>query len=119
MNEQQNHSDNRVEALFWAEILLPDQRIPATMIGLSSKSIELECSIALPIGTACEVCIQLVNRKNTDLPVACTGVVSAHTEDGLLFQIKNVNDAEGLENLKNIILFHASDPQQAMRELDP
>lgn len=113
-------NDTRVEALFWAEIIVPEQQqtIPADMIGLSSKSIELECSTRLAINTACKVCIQLVNRKNTDLPVVCDGHISAHTHNGIIFSIDHVDDSEGLENLNNIILFHANDPHQAVRELD-
>lgn len=113
-----NDSDNRVEALFWAEIFVSGSQIPATMIGLSSKSIELECNTNIPIGTECDICIQLVNRKNTDLPVICSGTISGHSEDGLIFEIHKVDDNEGLENLKNIILFHSSDPQQAVRDLE-
>lgn len=109
----------RVEALFWAEMHVGEQVIPTSMISLSMNSIELELEAQRPaVGTACSVCVQLHNRQNTDLPVVCTGHVSEHTKAGVLFKIESADDPEGLDNLRNIVLFHAHDPKRAAEDLE-
>ena len=108
----------RVEALFWAEMHVGEAVIATSMISLSMNSIELELEKQRPaVGTSCSVCVQLHNRQNTDIPVVCTGHISEHTDEGVLFSIESADDPEGLDNLRNIVLFHAHDPKRAAEDL--
>ena len=116
MNE--NGDKVRVEALFWAELILGDQVLATTMISLSMNTVELELESERPdIGTICSVRIQLHNRQNDELPVLCQGSISRHTDAGIIFRIESADDPTGLDNLRNIVLFHAHDPKRAAEDL--
>ena len=112
------NDSEHVEAPFWAELLIDNQVHTCTMIYLSMNSMELEMRSPPPIGSDCSVRVQLHNRHNTDLSVLCQGSIVEHTDEGVRFRIRSADNEEGLNNLRNIVLFHAIDPKRAAADLD-
>ena len=112
------NDSEHVEAPFWAELLVENQVHACTMISLSMHSMELEMESPPAVGCDCAVRVQLHNRHNTDLSVLCQGSIVEHTDEGVRFHIQSADNEEGLNNLRNIVLFHAVDPKRAAADLD-
>jgi hypothetical protein len=108
---------SRVDIPFFAWVHADGQAIPAESCDFSLGGVRLQCQQTLPTETACRLVIELSNRHGSDLSVYCRATVTRTTDKGMALRIDQVEDRQGYDNLRNLLLLHAEDPARALREL--
>ncbi len=86
-------------------------------INISMNGILVRSTERVPLGTRCYIII-FVLEEGVETKILAWGTVVRDNADGLAIRFSQILGKEGLERLRDLVLFRSPDPEQAQREFE-
>jgi hypothetical protein len=119
-NPGQNKRD-KTRVLFQTRVVVKTETLQFESSGnsqdISFKGISVKTDEKIPVGTPCDLEIELTGTIDR-LCINAKGTVVRHTPDGIGISFETV-DADSYTHLKKLLIYNADDPNALEEELSP
>ncbi len=117
-HNRRQHS--RVAIPFFVTVLHDDCTVYGSTVDISLSGLFVECSELdkdkLPVGTKCDIIIELNNRKNINIPIVGTCEIVRHGVNGIGMKVRYISPSDSELTMHNIILYHCENIKRVSTE---